>query len=187
MKKLFKSLLLAGLVAVNASAIDATFTISPDGAAKITNLISGPILLTSLQITHQGNASFPYAIIDGRNTNATLGPTVGYTLVGYSNGPVTTYSSYLTNITKAVTNFSGTGSALVTTQQVYSGLWTTGTVQGATTNFYRRVFSGTLPGTAGSIVAIPISSSAYFTYGLTFTNGALNTNLTINVSYLPAR
>jgi hypothetical protein len=182
--KTFLSLVTGLLVGTSALfGIDATFTITPNGANIITNLITGPITLLSMSVYQQGNNSTNFwAVYDSKQTNNTLGTAQGYTLTSYSNGfNVVSFNSYTTNITKTVTNFSG-----VVTNQVYSGLWTYTTTNAPTTNQFRKVWSGNLGSTAGTIVTMPIETAAYFAYGLTWSNSAYSTNLVINVSYVPS-
>lgn len=181
MKKFLSSLMVA-LVVYTSFAVDATFTISPDGAAKNSNYINGPILVTALQFVN-GSITLPNTITvyDSAQTNSTLGPAQGWSLTHYSNAPVNQILSYITNRSMIYTGFSG---VKFTNTERFVHTYTNQVA--ATSNEFRRVFQTQLPLGVGQTATIPISDAGvWFARGLTVSNSTLNTNIQINVSYFP--
>jgi len=183
MKKLLAIIGLMGIAYFSSFAIDATFSVAPNGVAQITNYINGPLLVTALQFVQGGgNAVVTNVIVyDSPQTNSILGPVQGYSINTYSNGTYTNIQQYVTNISVVYTGFSG--SKWTNTERFVRTF--TNLVAG-TTNEYRRVFSVTLPATAGSVVNIPISANGvWFAKGFSVSNSLLTTNVSINISYFP--
>lgn len=181
MKKLIFSLVLGVGLALNSFGAALTHNVIQN-IGYITNIFVGPAIITSLEIINGSAVSSPtFTFYDSPTTNATLGPAQGYFHHSRSNGAYITYSSYTTNIARLVTNFSG----LVRTQ-TYSGLWTYPVTNAATTNQYRRIYTGTVPAGVGQALEFNVGEGIYVSRGLSFTNSGLATNTVINITYSPA-
>lgn len=182
MKKLFAVIGFSLALGLQAEVV--TYTINTTSGANAQNLIDGPIRLLSLELINGGVGAVKFKIFDSPNTNSTRGPVQGYDLVSYSNGVYTTYSSYITNWTRTVTNFSG-----LITNETRVGVYNYAVTNAATTNSYTAKYSGVLPTVVGSSISLVPSGSApvYFGKGLTITNDAVATNVSVIIEYLPAR
>jgi hypothetical protein len=180
---MFKSFI-AGVMllsAISSQAITTTFQLHNAAASApyATNIVDRGILLYSLTINNGATLPVSYAILDAPATNSTRGPAQGFFSTGYSNGAYTTYITFVTNITKTITHFSGLTTNLVASNVQFSVAQTVA----ASTNSYRVIASGTLGAT--NSVTIPLSATLHVVYGLTITN-SLSTNSTVSYTYSPA-
>jgi hypothetical protein len=148
-------------------------------APYATNIIDGGAQVDAIYIVNGAAIAVNYAIYDAPATNATRGPLQGFFPTYYSNGAYVSYSSYRTNLTKTITNFSG-----ITTNLVASNvLWTYAVTNVAATNNYRLIAAGQIA--ASTTLTLPLESRIHLIYGLTITNSA-STNSSVRVLYSPA-
>lgn len=184
MKKLVIGLtgcLLASLMLVgNVFGITQVFTVGAGQAWNATNLISVSTRIRAIRIdTVAGGATnLTFAFNDFPGFN----PTNGWGNIKLTNGGYMQESSYVTNIAKLITNFSG----VVTTNTITNALWTFTNFVGQTSNDWRVVASGS-GGSNGTTTTLTIPSSGVnVVFGLGFTNNNIGVGATITITHDPA-
>ena len=192
MKNMIKSLLVAGLVGLgatlNTQAVTIVATVAAGTAWNATNIISGSARITAITIAQSGNSAtnLTFALVDVPTVPQT---DKGWYYLGLSNGAYTTFSSYVTNILRIQTNFGGVyTNADGTTNWITMSnvLWSYRTTNGATTNGWRVLASGTVASNGGSTTLTLPSTGIPVIFGLGLTNNNAGVGLTLTITYSPS-
>ncbi len=180
MKKLLSLITLLAVLAVQQKALAVTqvFTVLAGTAWNATNFFTIGSRINTIDISTgsgTGATNLTYALIDAP-TNA---PAFGWGPIKYTNGTYVQLSSYLTNITKITTNFTG----FLTTNIFTNALYTYTNTVGATSNDWRRVVVGSVASNTTTIRVF--TGPVYVTYGLGLTNNNIGVTTSITVDYDP--
>ena len=177
MKKIFLSLALVLLAAVQSvQAVTQVFTVSAGTAWNATNFFSVGSRINSITIntgSSGGATNLSFALVDFPGVDVTE----GWGATKHTNASYTVSYSYLTNITKVTTNFSG---ALIT-NTVANALYSYQATVGQTSNDWRRIAVDTV----GSNSAVSITGPFPVVYGLGLTNNNIGTAISVTVNHDP--
>jgi len=189
MKNLFKSVMLgigflaAGLL--NSNAVIVSYSV-PTNGYNIYNLYDGPARVNTVTVTSPtGNPTLlTFCLKDAPLTNTAQLYLSGDSYIGrqWTNTINTTFT-YLTNLTKIVTNFTG-----ITYTNTYTNVvWTGQTTAGGFTNAW-DVKAQTVVATNGGTYTVDFGGSV-FTFGISVTNNPLTSSsastYTVVVDYDP--
>lgn len=162
-----KVALTAAVVLLSLQAQAAILSVTPfTNAITFTNVISEAtrIKSISIQVPLQG-ANMNYRLLDAPAVDVDE----GFYAAGRSNGSLATFTSYLTNISKVFTSYSG----VLFTNVQSNALYTYATTIGGTTNAWGTITQGTVG--SNSTVTITFPGTGFQTvYGLALTNGAVS-------------
>lgn len=176
MKKFLFSLSLLALLQVAAQAVTVVFTVPAGSAWNSTNFFMGPARVNTVSISTgsaSGVTNLQYALTDSPTSAVAL----GWGPIKRTNTAYVQVSTYLTNLTKITTNFSG---ALITNVFTNALVSYTNTV-GQTSNDWRRIAVGTV----GSNSTVSLTGPFPVIFGLGLTNNNIGVAATVTVDYDP--
>ncbi len=183
MKTFIKSLAITALVALvaNVKAVNVSWTINTLASGCTTNFLSNGCRISAISIVNPNSVGLDFALIDSTSLGTNL--VLGNTLLQASNGGYSILSSYTTNMQKSITNWAQKADGTAWTTNIYSSnvVFTFSNWVNGTTNTYPLIFKGTVASTSTFI----LTNSFQTAFGLTMTNSALATNISVNITYSP--
>lgn len=181
------ALALTALLSFQVSAVTTVFTVTAGAVWNSTNLVGSakPLSVSRLLIStgnSGGATNLTYAITDFPGIDVTK----GWGAIMRTNSGYMSVGSYLTNISKIVTNFGsgdGAGNYVTFTNTFTNALYTYTNYVGQYSNAWRVIAAGTV---GSNSTATILSGDFPFIYGLGITNNNIGKDITVTVDYEPA-
>ena len=186
-KKIVSLITLSLLVALHyLNAVTVVYTIPAGVVWNATNLFTTPKSATVTKVTvNTGSGTvatnLTYALLDFPGFDASK----GWGLLVRTNAAYTNVNSYLTNLSKIVTNFGsgdGNGNYVTSTNTFTNALYTYSQTVGQTSNAWRDVANGTI-GSNSTVTAV--QGDFPVIYGLGLTNNNIGFPIIVTVEYEP--